>query len=61
MIELKVEPMLATYCPPGIKMKFAKLFLGTVDPRTNISKINAHQCKVKSVKNNTNLSILFRH
>ena len=39
MIELKVEPMLATYCPPGIKMKFAKLFLGTVAPHIEGIKI----------------------
>lgn len=43
LIETIVEPMLVTYCPPGFKMKFAKLFLGNVAPQIEGIRIQTIQ------------------
>ncbi|MCO5548086.1 hypothetical protein L7F22_001543 [Adiantum nelumboides] len=43
LIRTNVEPMLALYAPPGIKLRFTKLFLGNVAPQIEGVKIQTLQ------------------
>ncbi|MCO5608671.1 hypothetical protein L7F22_062885 [Adiantum nelumboides] len=43
LIRTNVEPMLAMYAPPGIKLRFTKLFLGNVAPQIEGVKIQTLQ------------------